>query len=375
METFKGLKAMVLAAGVGSRLDPLTRLTPKPLVPLANRPVMEHILALLKRHNINTIVSNVHHLPEQVPAYFGDGSNLGMSLTYKHESILSGDAGGVRSCRKFLEDGTFLVIMGDLITDADISYVIEQHKAKGAIATIALQKVADVRHFGVAVTDSDSFIKGFQEKPSPEEAISDLASTGIYVLEPAVFDHMPADGQYGFGRQLFPSLVAQGLPVLGVQVFGYWSDIGTMENYKTSSFDALKGLIDMDLPGESTKKGWFDKGALMAADCDVQGLVMLGKNSRVDSGVALKGHVIVGDNCHIKSGAVIEDSIIWSGATIGANSVLIDSILGYDVEVANQSVLIGEVTNDSVKALGLAKESQQQEHSIAQLTQRPMVFS
>lgn len=348
METIKGLKAMVLAAGVGSRLDPLTRSTPKPLVPLANRPVMEHILALLKRHNITDIVSNVHHLPEQVPAYFGDGSRLDMNLTYKHEPTLSGDAGGVRSCRKFLEDGTFLVIMGDLITDADISYVVEQHKTKGAIATIALQKVADVRHFGVAVTDADSFIKGFQEKPSPAEAISDLASTGIYVLEPEVFEHMPVDGQYGFGRQLFPSLVEKGLPVLGVQVFGYWSDIGTMENYKLSSFDALKGLIDIELPGRKTADGWFGEGASVASECNIDAKVLLGKNARLDKGVTLKGHVIIGDDCHIKSGAVIEDSIIWSGATVGANAILIDSVLGNNVEVADCCVLTGEVTTESV---------------------------
>lgn len=360
METIKGMKAMVLAAGVGSRLDPLTRLTPKPLVPLANRPVMEHILALLKRHNITDIVSNVHHLPEQVPAYFEDGTSLGMHLTYKHEAILSGDAGGVRSCRKILQDGTFLVIMGDLITDADISYVVEQHKTKGAIATIALQKVADVRHFGVAVTDSESFIKGFQEKPSPEEAISDLASTGIYVLEPEVFDHMPVDGSYGFGRQLFPSLVEKGLPVLGVQVFGYWSDIGTMENYRTSSFDALKGLIDIEIPGRATRQGWFDVGSSVAPDCEIDGLVVLGKHSRVDSGVTLRGNVIIGDNCHVQSGTVIENTIIWTGATIGANSILVDSILGNNVDVAQQSVLIGEVTTDSVKPLPAPQISREQ---------------
>lgn len=342
---------MVLAAGVGSRLDPLTRLTPKPLVPLANRPVMEHILALLRRHNITDIVSNVHHLPEQVPTYFADGARLGMNLTYKHEKTLSGDAGGVRSCRSILQDGTFLVIMGDLITDADISYVVEQHKTKGAIATIALQKVADVRHFGVAVTDSDSFIKGFQEKPSPEEAISDLASTGIYVLEPEVFDHMPIDGSYGFGRQLFPSLVEKGLPVLGVQVFGYWSDIGTMENYRTSSFDALKGLIDIEIPGRETSQGWFDTGSSVAANCEIDGRVVLGKNSRVDSGVSLRGNVIIGDNCHIKSGAVLENTIMWSGVTVGVNSILIDSILGDNVDVADQTVLTGEVTTDSIRPL------------------------
>jgi mannose-1-phosphate guanylyltransferase len=361
METLHGMKAMVLAAGVGSRLDPLTRLIPKPLVPIANRPVMEYILSLLRRHNIHTVVSNVHHLPEQVPAYFGNGADRQMSLTYKHESVLCGDAGGVRSCREFLADGTFLVIMGDLITDADISYVVNQHKSKGALATIALQKVADVRHFGVAVTDSNSFIKGFQEKPSREEAISDLASTGIYVLEPSVFDHMPSQGDYGFGRQLFPSLVAKGLPVLGVQVFGYWSDIGTMENYKTSSFDALKGLIDMELPGAACDHGWLDQGASIAADCHVDGVVMLGKNSRVDSKAVLKGHVIIGDNCHIKAGAIVEDSIIWSGSTVGAKAQIIDTVLGYGVKIKDQTILIGEVTNESVEpnlASGVVNHSQ-----------------
>ena len=232
--------------------------------------------------------------------------------------------------------------------------------------------MADVRHFGVAVTDSAIHSsRAFRKKPSPEEAISDLASTGIYVLEPEVFEYMPADGQYGFGRQLFPSLVAKGLPVLGVQVFGYWSDIGTMENYKTSSFDALKGLIDMDLPGQSTKQGWLEENAFISADADIEGLVMLGTNSRVDSGASLKGHVIMGDNCHVKSGAVIENSIIWSGATIGAHSILIDSILGNNVCIADQSVLIGEVTNDSVAPLVLPKVIQ--DHRISHHMQRPVV--
>ncbi|HEY9677987.1 MAG TPA: NDP-sugar synthase [Drouetiella sp.] len=351
METIKGMKAMVLAAGVGSRLDPLTRILPKPLVPIANKPVMEHILTLLKKHHVETIISNVHHLPEQVPAYFGDGTRLGMSLQYKHEVELSGDAGGVRSCREFLQDGTFLVIMGDLITDADISYVVNQHKAKGAIATIALQKVADVRHFGVAVTDADGFIKGFQEKPSPEEAISDLASTGIYVLEPEVFDHMPAEGSFGFGRQLFPQLVEKGLPVLGVQVFGYWSDIGTMENYKASSFDALKGLIDVELPGPSSSQGHIDTTAKIAPGVEILGKAMIGRNTIIESGAVLKGNVIIGDDCYIKSGAHLEDSIVWNGTSVGISARIVDCILGHGISVADEVSLVGVVTNESVKRM------------------------
>lgn len=326
----ENLKAMVLAAGVGSRLDPLTRQLAKPLVPVANRPVMEHILLLLKKHGITEVVSNLHHLPTQVPAYFGDGSNLGMNLSFHHERKLSGDAGGVRACRDFLGDGTFVVIMGDLLTDADLSYVIEQHKRKGAIATIALQKVADVSRFGVAALNGDGFIQGFQEKPAPQEALSDLASTGIYILEPEIFQHLGEAEEIGFGRQIFPSLIAKGLPVLGVQVYGYWSDIGTIDTYKQASKEAL-GLADLSLPGSLGTRGWFDEGAEVAIDTDVDGLLMVGKNSKIDSGVKISGAVTIGDNCHVQSGAFLEDTIVWSGSTIGAGASLESCVVGANV--------------------------------------------
>jgi NDP-sugar pyrophosphorylase family protein len=344
------LKAMVLAAGVGSRLDPLTRQVVKPLVPFVNRPVMEHILALLKRHNISEVISNLHHLPDQIPAYFGNGESTGMNILFRKEEKLSGDAGGVRFCRDFLGDGTFLVIMGDLITDADLSYVVEQHRAKGAIATIALQRVADVRHFGVAVLDNDCFIKGFQEKPKPEEAISDLASTGIYVLEPEVFEYIPKTGEFGFGRQLFPSLVQKGLPVLGVQVFGYWSDIGTIENYRASSFDALNGLIDLELPGTPFENGWLGEGSKIAEDCQIDGMVMIGKNCVVESGVQLRGHVIIGDDCKVEKGTRIEESIIWSGCSIGAGSDIRETVIGCGCAVPPRTSYTNHVTIEPEQA-------------------------
>ncbi|HEY9714666.1 MAG TPA: NDP-sugar synthase [Chroococcales cyanobacterium] len=352
MATEDPVKAMVLAAGVGSRLDPLTRTTPKPLVPIANRPVMEHILRLLKHHNIVDVISNLHHLPEKIPAYFGNGERAGVKATFREEQQLSGDAGGVRFCRDFLDGGTFIVIMGDLITDADLTYVIEQHRAKGAIASIALQRVADVSHFGVAVLDDDCFIKGFQEKPKPEEAISNLASTGIYVLEPEVFDHVPPTGEYGFGRQLFPSLVNLGLPVLGVQVFGYWSDIGTIDMYRRSSFDALNGLIDLEMPGVPCEHGWLGEGAEIASDCSIDGLVLIGKNTVIESGVELKGHVIIGDNCHIARGSKISESIIWSNTRIGEQALVADSIVGDNCDIgAGAELTGGKVTVESVPAV------------------------
>src|SRR3990167_6567846 len=161
------MKAMVLAAGVGSRLDPLTMQIPKPLVPVANRPVMEHILRLLKHHGVGQVISNLHYLPEKLVEYFGDGSALGLNMQFYLEEKLSGDAGGVRGCREFLGDETFLVLMGDLLTDVNLSHLVRQHKLKGAIATIAVKQVADVSQFGVVLTDEQGFITGFQEKPNP----------------------------------------------------------------------------------------------------------------------------------------------------------------------------------------------------------------
>jgi NDP-sugar pyrophosphorylase family protein len=343
----ENLKAMVLAAGVGSRLDPLTRQLAKPLVPVANRPVMEHILLLLKKHGITDVVSNLHHLPSQVPAYFGDGSNLGMNLHYHHEHKLSGDAGGVRACKDFLGDATFVVIMGDLLTDADLSYVLEQHRRKGAIATIALQKVADVSRFGVAALNDDGLIQGFQEKPAPQEALSDLASTGIYILEPEIFQHLGEADEIGFGRQIFPSLIAKGLPVLGVQVYGYWSDIGTIDTYKQASKEALMGLADLNLAGSLCARGWFDEDADIAIDTDVDGLLMVGKNSKIDSGVKMSGAVTIGDNCHVQAGAFLEDTIVWSGSTIGAGASLESCVVGADVFIDGGSH-VNEICVDAV---------------------------
>jgi NDP-sugar pyrophosphorylase family protein len=282
-----------------------------------------------------------------VPAYFGDGSTVGMKLRYHHERQLSGDAGGVRACKEFLGDATFVVIMGDLLTDADLSYVIEQHKRKGAIATIALQKVADVSRFGVAALNDDGFIQGFQEKPAPHEALSDLASTGIYILEPEIFQHLGEADEIGFGRQIFPSLIAKGLPVLGVQVYGYWSDIGTIDTYKQASKEALMALADLSLPGSLGDRGWFDDGAHLAADTDVDGLLMLGKNSKIDEGVKLTGAVIIGDNCHVQSGAFLEDTIVWSGSTIGAGSSLESCVVGANVFIDGGSH-VNEICVESV---------------------------
>lgn len=329
------MKAMVLAAGVGSRLDPLTSQLPKPLVPVANRPVMEHLLALLKKHGFCDIVSNLHYMPEEIRQYFGDGSRFGLKIDFRYEKELSGDAGGVRACRDFFAGETFIVLMGDLLTDADLSAVLKIHKAKKALATIGLKQVEDVSQFGVALTNKDGFITGFQEKPSNEEALSNLASTGIYVFEPEIFDHMPQTGSLGFGRQLFPQLVEDGLPVLGAKIEGYWTDVGTIKQYKQSNFDALAGKLKLNIPGECNGKTYLEAGAVIAQDCQIDGQLLLGAHSQIKENVRLKGQVIIGDNCTIEPNTVLTDTIVWSNSVIGPDAYLENCVVGSKCAVAN----------------------------------------
>ncbi len=331
------MKAMILAAGAGTRLDPLTLQLPKPLVPIVNRPVMEHTLALLQKYGFNRIWANLYHLPELICDYFENIAEQNIELNYLVEKELSGDAGGVRACRNMLEDGTLLVIMGDLVTDADLSYVMAQHKEKKALATIALKAVNDVSQFGVAVVDKDGWIKEFQEKPDAKEAKSNLASTGIYVLEPAVFDFIPKTGKYGFGKQLFPDLVNKGLPVLGVEITSYWSDVGTFDQYRQANFDALDGKIQLPLTGKHQRLSeadvWLGQNVKIDPKSVLSGKILLGNNVSIAEGVNLSGHVIIGNDCVIENGVQIKDSIIWSLSKAGKKSKIVDSILGLDSNI------------------------------------------
>lgn len=327
---------MLLAAGVGSRLEPLTTQIPKPLVPIANVPVMEHILRLLKAHGITEVYANLHYLPEKITEYFGTGEKLGMNLTFRFEERLSGDAGGVRTMKEYLADDTFIVVMGDLLTDADLSGIIKQHKDKKALASIAIKKVDDVTRFGIVVQDEEGFITGFQEKPKVEEALSDLASTGIYILEPDVFSHIPPTGEFGFGRQLFPQLVAKGLPVLGIEMLKgtYWSDVGAIPQYLEANFDALDENVKLNLCAEGQSKNgkvhaektaggrFLGTGTKIHETARIEGILMTGANCQIGAHAKLSGHVILGDESIVEEGAVLTDCLVWAKSKIGKGSHL-----------------------------------------------------
>lgn len=236
------MKAMILAAGVGSRLGEITSITPKPMVPVGGKPLMEHIVNLLRHYGIKDVIANLHYLPEMIMNHFGDGGGHGIRLAYSVEEELLGTAGGVKNNQWFFDE-TFLVISGDALTDIDLAGFRAFHRAKKALATIALKKVADVEQFGVVITEDGGLIRSFQEKPKKEEALSNLVNTGIYIFEPEIFDLIPRGEFYDFGRSLFPLLVEKGAPFYGWSMDGYWCDIGTVETYQKACRDAAANLV------------------------------------------------------------------------------------------------------------------------------------
>ncbi len=336
------LKAMVLAAGVGSRLEPISSHLPKPLVPVLNRPVMEHILLLLQKHGITDVISNTHHMAEHLQAHFKENPLPNMNLQFFEESELSGDAGGVRAAHDFLAADTFVVIMGDLITNANISALIAEHKQKKAIATIAVKEVKDVTRFGVMKRDSNGFIQAFQEKPQAHEAISNEISTGIYILEPAIFEHIPATGVVGFGRQIFPSLVSNNLPVLGSELIGHWSDIGTLQDLFQTNLDALFGRIPIESYAAKTHSTQsvesVAKPVELGENSQIAKTVLIGKNVKIGKNSIIGNGCIIGDGSVISDNCQLSNCLLFSNSTVKTGKRVEDAILAFGHEIRMSSL-------------------------------------
>ena len=323
------MKALILAAGYGTRLEPLTLAVPKPMVPIVNLPTMQHNLELLKRHGFCDIVANVHYYPEQIENYFGDGFNFDVNLSYSYEKELLGTAGGVKYMARQISriNETFLVLSSDALTDINLNKLVEYHKNKKALITIALAKISDVREFGVVLQDSDERIVGFQEKPKPEEALSNMANTGIYVFEPEVLDMLP-DGFYDFGKQLFPMLVKERAPIFGYRMVEYWSDVGGLEKYIHSNYDAMKGTVQIRIPGHKIGAStWVGEREEIDPSARFEGSVIIGDRCNIGKNVYIKDAVI-GDKCFISDGSVITGSVIWSDTFTGIESQVSGSVVG-----------------------------------------------
>jgi mannose-1-phosphate guanylyltransferase len=319
------MKAVILAGGKGTRVRPLTDRVPKPMIPIINKPVMEFLIDLLRRHGFDQIVITTSYLASEIENYFREGSRFGVQIAYSFEGYHFngevvpeglGSAGGLKKIQEFsgFFDDTFVVLCGDAIIDLDLTRALEVHRRNGAVATIILKDVPreDVCRFGIVETAPDGRIVRFQEKPSPDEAVSTCANTGIYIFEPEVLDHVPKDGPFDIGGELFPLLAEKQLPFYGFVVPFSWIDIGRTPDYWLATQMILRGEFQIDMPGrELAPKVWGGINLDLDVDLDrVQGPVYIGSSTRIARGATVIGPTVIGRNCVIESGARVEASII-----------------------------------------------------------------
>jgi mannose-1-phosphate guanylyltransferase len=342
---------MILAAGLGTRLRPLTFVMPKPVAPVLNRPIVAWIADLIAAHGFEQVIANVSYLPEQIREVLGDGSAFGLEISYSEEPEPLGTAGGVGKVRDFLsETDSFLIISGDALTQIDLGAMRaahEQNVERGAIATLATKRVEDTTQFGVAVTDEDGRIHGFQEKPESAEALSDLANCGIYMFRREIFDHFPPpeskspagdeDQPAGFvdwAMDVFPSLLDGDVPFYSHEIDAYWNDIGSVGEFVQGNLDALAGEVGIEPPSPLVSEGVY---AGSGSDLDavrVTAPVLIGPDSHVGEGASLHGPVVIGDGSRLGAGAMLRDCVVLPGSEIPAGGLVVGGLYGIDPDRA-----------------------------------------
>src|SRR3984885_30870 len=318
------MRAMVLAAGLGTRLRPLTFEITKPMVPVLDRPVMEHIVDLLDKHGFEQVIANLHYFPDSIREYFGE------RLSYRFEEELLGTAGGVRGCAELFGGEPFLVISGDALTDIDLQAFAARHKQAGGVATLAVKQVPDTREYGVVLHDREGRITGFQEKPPPEEALSDLGNCGIYMFDPKIFDYFPSRPFVDWAQDVFPVLLENDVPFYIHEVQEYWNDVGSLGELRQGTFDALQGELHLEIEGQEISPGVIVAGGQeLPADVEVEGPVWIGTDVSIGAGVRLMGPVVLGDGATVGDHAQLRGGIVFPRTEIAAESILIGAIAGH----------------------------------------------
>jgi mannose-1-phosphate guanylyltransferase/phosphomannomutase len=322
------MKAVVMAGGFGTRIQPLTNSIPKPMLPILNKPMMEHIIKKLKSVGINEIVVLLYFKPEVIQNYFKDGSDLGIKINYVLPDDDYGTAGAVKKAQKYLDE-RFIVVSGDLVTDFDFKEIIGFHDAVNSKLTITLTSVEDPLQFGVVITDKDGKILRFLEKPGWGEVFSDTINTGIYVIEPEILDYIPDNIPFDFSKDLFPKLMKEGITLYGYNAKGYWRDVGNPESYREVNKDILKEKVKIDFEGE---KLVYPSGVLytktkdLPASLEVVGRVVLDENVKLEENITLE-NVVIGKNCHVGKNTYIKDSVLWWDIKIGNNCKFLNSVI------------------------------------------------
>jgi len=346
------MKAVVMAGGEGTRLRPLTSRRPKPLVPIMNRPIMEHIILLLKQHGITDIVVTLYYLADEISGYFGNGSDWGVHIEYMVEETPLGTAGAVRQAQELLRDEPFLIVSGDALTDIRLDRLIRYHHSKGAIVTLALAHVPNPREFGVVITDEDGRIQRFLEKPDWSNVFSDTVNTGMYVIDPEVFRLMEPKHSYDWSQDIFPQLLREGKPLYGY-ILGeeeYWCDVGTLEQYREAHEQVLENKVHLQLPALEYAPGiWVEPGAQISPEAEIRQPVYIGHHVTIKRLARVGPYSVIGDNSIIEEGAVVEHSVLWDSVYVGTNSHIVSAVVGSHCNIKQDvRVLEGATIGDRV---------------------------
>src|SRR5690606_22045779 len=329
------MKAVIMAGGEGTRLRPLTSNVPKPMMPIANVPMMEHIVKLLRRHGFDDIVVTVAFLANHIRNHFGDGSEFGVRMVYATEETPLGTAGSVLNARDELHE-RFLVISGDVLTDVDLGRIVQLHADRGALATIGLTPVDNPLEFGIVITREDGSIERFLEKPSWGQVFSDTINTGIFVLEPEVFDYIEPGRPVDFSSEVFPRLLEEGRPLYGAVVEGYWEDVGTLESYVRAHKDVLDGRVQVEIPGFEISDGVFlGEGVDVHPDARIEGPAIIGDYCRVEANTRLGAYTVLGTNVRVRTGADLERAVVHDNTYIGEGVRLRATTVGRSCDLRN----------------------------------------
>ncbi|MGC8874216.1 MAG: sugar phosphate nucleotidyltransferase [Chloroflexia bacterium] len=341
------MKAVIMAGGQGTRLRPLTINRPKPMVPLVDRPVMAHIVGLLRKHGFNEIVATLQYLASDVQDYFEDGAAFGVELHYSIEDVPLGTAGSVKQAEALLDE-PFLVISGDALTDFDLRAVFAYHQERDALVTITLTRVPNPLEYGVIIVDEEGRVRQFLEKPSWSEVFSDTVNTGIYVLDPRIFDYIEPGQVVDFSKDLFPRLLQAGEPIYGYIASGYWCDIGNIQEYMRATADYLEGRVQLERRGTEVRPGlWCDQEVELSPEAIVEGPVFLGFGTKIKPGTVIYGPTVIRDFSIVESRAHIDRSIIWRNSYIGEQAELRGAIVGRQCTVKKRAMLFeGAVIGD-----------------------------
>ncbi len=348
------MRAVLMAGGSGTRLRPLTCDLPKPMVPILNRPISEHIINLLKRHGITEVIATLFYLPDVMRDYFQDGSDFGVQLTYAvEEDQPLGTAGCVKNVSELLDE-TFLVISGDSITDFDLTEAVAFHKARGSKATLVLARVPNPVEFGVVITDENQRIQRFLEKPSTSEIFSDTVNTGTYILEPEVLAYLPEDQECDFSKDLFPKLLAEDEPMYGYVADGYWCDVGHLEAYREAQYDGLQRKVKLDLEYYEEKSPgiWIGKNSAIDPEAQIDSPVMIGDNVRIGPRAKIEAGSVIGDNVTIGADADLKRPIVWNGSIIGDEAQLRACVTGRGTRIDRRAQILEGAIVGSLSTVG-----------------------